>query len=180
MGLAIFRWPTIRGENAMSEKAVLCVGQQQIELPVLVGTEGEQAIDITRLRDETGLVTYDPSLSNTAVCKSAITFIDGDKGILRYRGIPIEQFTEQPNFVEVAWLLIFGRLPTAGRAGPFSAPVDGQRVVARGAETPVRPHPARRPADGDPLGHAEQPGLLPHGVPGGRGPRSRSRRRRPG
>src|SRR5580658_9207755 len=95
----------------MPEKAVLCVSDQRIELPILVGAEGEKAIDVSRLRDTTGLITYDPSLSNTAVCKSAITFIDGDQGILRYRGIPIEQFTQNPNFVEVAWLLIFGRLP---------------------------------------------------------------------
>src|SRR6185369_6595662 len=94
-----------RGELKMPEKAVLCFGDQKIELPVLVGSEGEMAVDISRLRDVTGLTTYDPSLSNTAVCKSAVTFIDGDKGILRYRGIPIEQFTENPNFIEVAWLL---------------------------------------------------------------------------
>ena len=94
----------------MPEKAILTVGDQTIELPILVGSEGERAVDITRLREQTGLITYDPSLGNTGVCKSAITFIDGEKGILRYRGIPIEQFTEKPNFVEVAWLLIFGRL----------------------------------------------------------------------
>ena len=105
----------------MSEKAILTIGDQKIELPVVEGTEGERAIDITQLRDQTGLITYDPSLGNTGVCKSAITFIDGEKGILRYRGIPIEQFTDKPNFVEVAWLLIFGRLPRPRRVGPSSA-----------------------------------------------------------
>jgi len=104
----------------MPEKAVLSFGDQQVELPVLVGTEGERAVDITRLRDLTGLVTYDPSLGNTAVCKSAITYIDGDQGILRYRGIPIEQFTDRPNFVEAAWLLIFGRLPRRDELTRFS------------------------------------------------------------
>jgi citrate synthase len=104
----------------MPEKAVLCFGDQQVELPVLVGSEGERAVDITRLRDLTGLVTYDPSLGNTAVCKSAITYIDGDQGILRYRGIPIEQFTDRPNFVEAAWLLIFGRLPRRDELTRFS------------------------------------------------------------
>ncbi len=104
----------------MAEKAVLMVGDQRYELPVLEGTEGERAIDITRLRDDTGLLTYDPALGNTAVCKSAITFIDGDKGILRYRGIPIEQFASRPNFVEVAWMLIFGRLPRQEELNRFS------------------------------------------------------------
>ncbi|MGD0898798.1 MAG: citrate synthase [Thermoguttaceae bacterium] len=116
----------------MPEKAVLRFGNQQIELPVLVGTEGEQAIDITRLRDQTGFVTYDPSLGNTAVCKSAITFIDGDKGILRYRGIPIEQFTDHPNFVEAAWLLIFGRLPTATELGQFSNRLTANELLHEG------------------------------------------------
>jgi len=116
----------------MPEKAVLCVGDRRIELPLLVGTEGEQAVDITRLRDETGLVTYDPSLSNTAVCKSAITFIDGEKGILRYRGIPIEQFTDDPNFVEAAWLLIFGRLPTSGELERFSGLLTANELLHEG------------------------------------------------
>ena len=97
----------------MTDKATLTVGDQTVELPILVGSEGERAIDITRLREQTGLITYDPSLGNTGVCNSAITFIDGEKGILRYRGIPIEQFTDKPNFVEVAWLLIFGQFPTS-------------------------------------------------------------------
>ncbi len=66
----------------MSEKAVLKVGDQQIELPIIEGTEGERAVDISRLRSETGLITYDPSLGNTGVCKSHITFVDGEKGIV--------------------------------------------------------------------------------------------------
>jgi citrate synthase len=113
----------------MPEKVVLCLGEQRIELPVLVGTEGEKAIDITRLRDLAGVVTYDPSLSNTAVCKSAITFIDGDQGILRYRGIPIEQFTDRPNFVEAAWLLIFGRLPRRDELERFSRQLTANELL---------------------------------------------------
>lgn len=104
----------------MADKAILTIGDQKIELPVLEGTEGERAVDITKLRDQTGLVTYDPSLGNTSVCRSAITFIDGEKGILRYRGIPIDQFTTKPNFVEVAWMLIFGRLPKHQELARFS------------------------------------------------------------
>ena len=116
----------------MPEKATLIVGKQKIELPILVGSEGERAIDITRLRDETGLITYDPSLGNTGVCKSGITFIDGDKGILRYRGIPIEQFTKNPNFVEVAWLLIFGRLPRKQELDQFSLRLTRNELLHEG------------------------------------------------
>ena len=74
-------------------------------------TEDERAIDIGQLRAKTGYVTIDPAFMNTASVKSAITFIDGDKGILRYRGIPIEQLAEKSSFVETAYLLIYGNLP---------------------------------------------------------------------
>ena len=116
----------------MPEKATLIIGDQKIELPILVGSEGERAVDITRLRDQTGLITYDPSLGNTGVCKSEITFIDGDKGILRYRGIPIEQFTKKPNFVEVAWLLIFGRLPRKEELDQFSIRLTRNELLHEG------------------------------------------------
>lgn len=102
------------------EKAVLVLDGKQIELPVVIGSEGEKAIDITKLRDQTGYITYDPALGNTGVCKSSITFIDGEKGILRYRGIPIEQFVNYPSFVRVAWMLIFGRMPTGDELAQFS------------------------------------------------------------
>lgn len=105
----------------MEEKARLIIQGKEYELPVITGTEGENAIDITQLRSKTGFVAYDPGFGNTGSCKSAITFIDGEKGILRYRGIPIEQFdTEKPNFVEVAWLIIFGRLPKKEELQHFS------------------------------------------------------------
>ncbi len=116
----------------MPEKAILTVGDQTIELPILVGSEGERAVDITRLREQTGMITYDPSLGNTGVCKSAITFIDGEKGILRYRGIPIEQFTKKPNFVEAAWLLIFGRLPRKEELDSFSARLTRNELLHEG------------------------------------------------
>lgn len=105
----------------MTEKAKLILDGKTIELPVITGTEGEKAIDIRALRKETGYVAYDPSFGNVGSCKSEITFIDGEKGILRYRGIPIEQFDRpRPNFVEVAWLIIFGRLPNAEELKSFS------------------------------------------------------------
>ena len=103
----------------MTEKATFKIGDQTIELPVIIGSEGEKAVDISKLRATTGCVTYDPAFGNTAGCKSTITFIDGEKGILRYRGIPIEQFVDNPDFVEAAWLLIFGRLPTEDELNQF-------------------------------------------------------------
>jgi citrate synthase len=116
----------------MADKAILSLGDRKVELPVLVGTEGERAIDITRLREQTGAITFDPSLGNTGACKSEITYIDGEKGILRYRGIPIEQFTEKPNFVEVAWLLIFGRLPDRRELNQFSEQLTDNELLHEG------------------------------------------------
>src|SRR5437870_8016836 len=90
------------------------------------GTEGDTAIRAMDLRqikveaDEFGLMTYDPAFMNTASCKSAITFIDGDKGILRYRGYPIEQLADRSSFVEVAYLLVHGELPTASQLEGWS------------------------------------------------------------
>jgi citrate synthase len=116
----------------MPEKAILTIGDRQIELPILEGTEGERAIDVTRLRDETGMITFDPSMSNTGVCRSAITFVDGENGILRYRGIPIEEFTRRPNFAEVAWLLIFGRLPNRDELAAFSDKLTDNELLHEG------------------------------------------------
>jgi citrate synthase len=89
--------------------------------PVTVGSENEPAMDISTLRSATGLITLDNGYGNTGSCKSAITFIDGEKGILRYRGYPIEQLAEKSTFVEVAFLLLFGELPTKAQLDEFSA-----------------------------------------------------------
>ncbi len=96
----------------MTDKASIQVGDTKLDVPVVIGTEDEKAIDVGQLRAKTGYVTLDPAFMNTASTKSAITFIDGDKGILRYRGIPIEQLAEKSTFVETAYLLIYGQLPT--------------------------------------------------------------------
>ena len=104
----------------MAETVTLRVDGKEYQLPLVQGTEGERAIDISRLRAETGLITLDPGYGNTGSCESAITYIDGEQGILRYRGIPIEQFETNPNFVEVAWLLIFGKLPSPKEYARFS------------------------------------------------------------
>ncbi len=105
----------------MSEYATLSLGEQSYDLPVVVGSEGERGIEIHTLRDKSGLITLDPGYGNTGSCESAITFIDGEKGILRYRGIPIEQFCQSPNFIEVAWLLIFGNLPDQNEYAIFAS-----------------------------------------------------------
>lgn len=97
----------------MAEEAILKFNGKDYKLPVVEGSEGEKAIDITRLREDTGLVTLDNGYMNTGACKSAITFLDGEQGVLRYRGIPIEQLAEKSSFVEVSYLLIYGKLPTA-------------------------------------------------------------------
>jgi citrate synthase len=103
----------------MGETATLRIGDRTIELPIVVGSEGERALDIRKLRAETGYVTLDPGYANTGSCKSAITFIDGDTGILRYRGIPIEELAAHSTFLEVAFLLIEGRLPTRAELEGF-------------------------------------------------------------
>ena len=103
----------------MSDKATISLGESTFEAPILIGSEGEKAIDIGALRAKTGFVTVDPAFMNTASTKSAITFIDGDLGILRYRGIPIEELADKASFVEVAYLLIYGNLPTAAQLLAF-------------------------------------------------------------
>jgi len=94
--------------------------EKSLDLPVVVGSEGEVGLDIAALRKETGVVALDPGFGNTGACKSAITFIDGENGILRYRGIPIEQLGEHSSFVETSYLLINGRLPTKPELEAYS------------------------------------------------------------
>jgi citrate synthase len=91
------------------------------ELPVVRGTEDEVGVDITKLRSLSGAITLDPGFNSTGACESAITYIDGDKGILRYRGYPIEQLAEKSDFVETSWLLLNGELPTADQLKKFRA-----------------------------------------------------------
>ena len=102
------------------EFAELKVDGKVIRLPIVVGTEGERALDISALRKSSGLVTLDPGFANTASCMSRITFVDGEKGILRYRGIPIEELVKKAMFVDVAYLLVHGELPDATERRNFS------------------------------------------------------------
>lgn len=107
----------------MTDFAELRIGDKTIRLPIVEGTEGERAIDITKLRDETGYITLDPGYANTGSCRSAITFIDGEKGILRYRGYPIEELASKSSFLEVAYLLTAGELPTAKQLKDFTSSI---------------------------------------------------------
>jgi citrate synthase len=104
----------------MSETIKLELGGAATELPIVIGSEGERAVDISELRQNTGFITLDSGYSNTGSCLSGITFIDGEEGILRYRGIPIEELAEKSKFVETAYLLIYGHLPTRTELQQFS------------------------------------------------------------
>ena len=105
----------------MSETATLTFRGKSYELPVIVGTEHEPAVDISNLRSQSGLITLDDSYGNTGSCLSKITFIDGEQGILRYRGYPIEELAEKSNFIETSYLLLFGELPTEKEENEFRA-----------------------------------------------------------
>jgi len=107
-------------EQPMTQQAKIDLGDKTIELPVVVGTENEYAIDVSSLRRETGYITLDDGFGNTGSCQSNITFINGEEGVLRYRGIPIEQLAEHSTFIETARLLIWGELPTQAEKDRFS------------------------------------------------------------
>ena len=113
----------------MENTAKLIVNGKTYELPIITGTEGERALDISRLRQETGLITLDPGFINTGACESSITFLDGEKGILRYRGIPVEQLAEHSTFRETAYLLINGELPTEKQLKHFSILLNDHSLV---------------------------------------------------
>jgi len=113
----------------MTDFVTLTYNGQAIELPVVSGSEGEKAIDISRLRSKTGFITLDPGYANTGSCLSAITYMDGEKGILRYRGIPVEQLAEHSTFKETAYLLINGKLPNRDELTHFSVMLNDNSLV---------------------------------------------------
>ncbi len=113
----------------MSDKAILEYEGKKYEFPVIKGSEEELAIDIKALRAATGMITLDPGYKNTGSCESAITFLDGEKGILRYRGYAIEALAEKADFLEVAYLLIFGELPNKGQLEKFHNDIKGESHV---------------------------------------------------
>src|SRR5210317_2514670 len=113
----------------MSDSVKLTYKEKTFEFPLLEGTEEEKGIDIKTLRAQTGLVTYDPGYKNTGSCKSEITFLDGEEGILRYRGYSIEDLCEKASFLEVAYLLIFGELPTKKELELFNKEIRQDSIV---------------------------------------------------
>ena len=113
----------------MEEKAQIILDGNTFEFPVQTGTENEKAIDISTLRKDTGYITLDNGFANTGSCTSSITYLDGEKGILRYRGYPVEQIAEQSTFVETAYLLIHGELPNAEELETFSYSFTSQAAL---------------------------------------------------
>ncbi|MDP6979352.1 MAG: citrate synthase [Myxococcota bacterium] len=103
----------------MSEVATLTLGDQTVELPVVTGVDGERGIDVTKLRAQTGAITLDPGYWNTGSCESGVTLVEGSEGLLHYRGYPIEELAEKSSFIEVAYLLVHGELPTADQLAAF-------------------------------------------------------------
>jgi len=113
----------------MTKTATLIIDGKSLELPIIEGTMGDRGLDITQLRAQTGCITYDPGYVNTGPCKSAITFVDGENGVLRYRGYPIDQIASRGSFTETAWLLIFGELPTRVQLSRFSAGLCAEELL---------------------------------------------------
>jgi citrate synthase len=113
----------------MPDTAKLELDDRSIEMPIIEGTEGEKALDISRLRAQTGYITLDAGYVNTGSCLSSITHIDGDQGILRYRGIDIAELCEKSTFMEVSYLLIYGHLPTAEQFAKFKAKVHRHSLI---------------------------------------------------
>ena len=113
----------------MAEIAKLIVGDETYELPIIEGSEGERAVDISKLRGASGLITLDPGYANTGSCQSSITFIDGEEGILRYRGYPIEQLAEKSSFLETSYLVLEGELPTKAQLVEFEAEITYHTLI---------------------------------------------------
>ncbi len=130
----------------MSDSVKLEFNDRIYELPLIQGTEGEMAVDISELRRQTGLITYDPGYPNTGSCQSKVTFMDGEQGVLRYRGIPIEQLAEHSSFIETAYLLIYGDLPSRRELTRFSVLLNDHSLIHRNMlrffdNFPRRTHP---------------------------------------
>src|SRR5688572_23030826 len=121
--------------------AKLILNGQEHEFPVVVGTEGEVSFDISALRSKSGAITLDPGYGNTGSCQSAITFIDGELGILRYRGYPIEQLAEKSDFTEVSNLVIYGELPTQAKLDAFRQEVAANSTIPDAIKQIMRAYP---------------------------------------
>lgn len=126
----------------MSKIATLEIDGKKYEFPVTIGTENEVAIEIKNLRGETGVITLDPGYKNTGSCESAITFLDGEKGILRYRGYSIEELADKADFLEVVFLLIFGELPNKKQLENFKQDIIEQSGVNSDMKTVIEGFPS--------------------------------------
>lgn len=130
----------------MSESASLIIGGKTYELPIITGTEGEKAIDISKLRDASGFITLDSGYKNTGATKSAITYLDGEEGILKYRGYGIDELAEKSTFLEVAYLLIYGNLPDQTQLIAFQSDISRHTLVHEDMKKffdgfPIKSHP---------------------------------------
>lgn len=132
----------------MSKSAKLELGEKTIELDIIEGTEGERALDISKLRAETGFITYDNGLGNTGACLSNITFIDGEKGILKHRGYTIENLCEKSSFLEVSYLVVNGNLPSSSELEEFTAAIRKGSKIPEGVKTIIKSFPK----DAHPMG----------------------------
>ena len=126
--IAVRKFNPIQKEE-MSETAKIIIGDETYELPVVVGSENERGIDIGSLRAKSGVVTLDSGYKNTGATKSGITFLDGEKGILRYGGYPIEQLAEQSTFLEVAYLLLYGELPNKAQYDDWTTNITRHTLI---------------------------------------------------
>ncbi|MDD5218030.1 MAG: citrate/2-methylcitrate synthase, partial [Candidatus Omnitrophica bacterium] len=122
--------------------AELKLGDKIVKLPIYEGSEGERAVDVSKLRDTTGYITYDNGYANTGSCMSAITFVDGERGILRYRGIPIEELAERGSFLETCYLLIYGKLPRPEQLELFTGNVKRHSMLPESMKRFFEGHPA--------------------------------------
>ncbi|SVE22017.1 uncharacterized protein METZ01_LOCUS474871, partial [marine metagenome] len=109
----------------MEESATIRIGSENYTFPLIKGTENETAVDLRTLRGTSSCITFDDGYGNTGSCESKITFINGEKGILRYRGYPIEQLAEKSTYLESAYLLLYGELPTASQLTGFQQKIAG-------------------------------------------------------
>ena len=113
----------------MSKKVSLSYNDKNFEFDLIKGSENEHAIDVSRLRSDLNLITLDPGFKNTGSCKSSITFLDGEKGILRYRGYSIEDLAKNANFLEVAFLLIYGELPNQNQLNKLIDDINENAII---------------------------------------------------
>jgi len=127
----------------MSETVQLTINDKSYDLPVIKGSENEKAIDISKLRAQTGYITIDTGFKNTGSTTSAITFLDGENGILRYRGYPIEQLAEKANFLEVCYLLIYGNLPTKIEFSSFTNNITNHTLVHEDMRSFLNAYPTK-------------------------------------